>query len=97
MTIELTVLISVATAIVGALLGIASFVRNARYDHSNDVKEKAVVSTKLDNISQGVQDVQVQVRSTDKRLDEINETVVRIDESTKSAHKRIDKIEQKGC
>lgn len=40
MTIELTVLISIATAIVGVLLGIDGFVRNARNDHSEEIKER---------------------------------------------------------
>lgn len=96
MTIELTVLISVATAVVGALLGISTFIRNDKKEHSESIKEKAVVSTKLDNISMGVQDIQVQVRSTEKRLEDINEKVIRIEESAKSAHKRIDKLDEKG-
>lgn len=96
MTIELTVLISVATAIVGAFLGIATYIRNDRKDHSESVRDKAVVNTKLDNISAGVQDVQVQVRSTEKRLDDINDRVIRVEESAKSAHKRLDKVEG-GC
>lgn len=96
MTIELTVLISVAATIVGALLGISGFVRNSRKDHSEEIKERTILSTKLDNINHGVQDIKDRVNTTVRRLDEMNETVTRLDESTKSAHKRIDKLE-KGC
>lgn len=97
MTIELTVLISVAATIVGALLGISGFVRNSRKDHSEEIKERTILSTKLDNINHGVQDIKDRVNTTVRRLDEMNETVTRLDESTKSAHKRIDKLEEKGC
>lgn len=93
MTIELTVLVSAATAIVGAFLGVATYIRNDKKEHSEKVKENAVVSTKLDSISAGVQDIQVQVRSTEKRLDDINDRVIRVEESAKSAHKRLDKYE----
>lgn len=94
---ELTVLISVATAIVGAFLGMASFVRNNKKDHSEEIRERTILTTKLDNINHGVQDIKHQVDNTVKRLDEMNEMVVRIDESAKSAHKRIDKLERKEC
>ena len=101
MNVELTVLISVAATIVGALLGIGGFIRSAKKDHSEEIKERTILSTKLDNIHHGVQDIKEQVNTTVKRLDEISETVTRIDESTKSAHKRIDKlekkVEEKGC
>jgi len=95
MTIELTVLISVATAIVGALLGISGFVRNSRKDHSEEIKERTILLTKLDNINHGVQDIKERVNTTVRRLDEMNETTTRIDESTKSAHKQIDKLEKR--
>ena len=89
MTIEITVLIAVLSFIIGFL----GHWQKSKNDAEDKAREKAELSTKLDHIDVGVQDIRVQVRNTDHRLNEINDRVIRVEESSKSAHKRIDKME----
>lgn len=91
MTIEITILIAIVTFI----LGILAHWQRGKSEAEEKAKEKAELSTKLDHIDVGVQDIRVQVRHTDNRLNQINERVIKVEESTKSAHKRLDKLEVK--
>ncbi|MFI8496480.1 hypothetical protein ACIGC1_27200 [Peribacillus butanolivorans] len=92
MTIEIGVLIAVASF----LIGFFTFSRNRDKDVKNDATESAIIRTKLDNIGQSVDSIRIDFKASDQRWTALSETVIRIDESTKQAHKRIDKIENKG-
>lgn len=59
-----------------------------------DAKESAKVSTKLDHISRGVDDIRIDLRSNEKQINRVAERVTRIEESSKQAHLRINKIEE---
>lgn len=91
MTIEIGALIGVLSFVIGYI----AHVRAGRKDVEEKASERATVNTQLNSISNGVQDIQVQVRSTEKRLDDINDRVIRVEESTRSAHKRLDRVEEK--
>lgn len=93
MTIEVGMLIAIATFALGYL----SHTRTKSKDVEKDAAERAIVSTKLNSIDTGVRDIQVQMRSTDKKIDDLNERVTRNEESSKQAHKRIDKLERVEC
>jgi molybdopterin-biosynthesis enzyme MoeA-like protein len=58
-----------------------------------DATREAVIETKLDNISNGVDNIRIDLRANERQIGEVREWVTRVDESAKQAHKRIDKIE----
>ncbi|MEH7093924.1 hypothetical protein [Neobacillus vireti] len=88
----LTVLCTVLSLIVGFL----TFNRNRDKDVKSDASQLAVIQTKLENIDQGVRDIQVETRATAQRVSEMSERLTRVEESSKQAHKRLDKFENKG-
>ena len=91
MAIEITVLIAIGSFAIGFL----GFWNKSKKEAEERAGDRTSTNMKLDHIDNGVRDIQVQVRNTDKRLDEINDRVIRGEESTRSAHKRLDRIEKK--
>lgn len=92
MTIEIGVLIAVASF----FIGLFTFNRNRDKDVRNDASESAVIKTKLDTINQGVESIRIDIKANEKRVADLNERVIRVEESSKQAHKRIDSLELKG-
>lgn len=90
---EMQILIGLVCTILGAVIGFATFTRNRDKDVRSDASKNAVIETKLDNISQGVEQIRIDIRANEMRVSDLTEKVIRIDESNKQAHKRIDKLE----
>jgi peptidoglycan hydrolase CwlO-like protein len=88
----LTVLCTVLSLIVGFL----TFNRNRDKDVKSDASESAVIKTKLDTISSGIDSIRIDIKANEKRVSELSERLIRNEESVKSAHKRIDKLENLG-
>lgn len=95
MQVELVVLISITSTIVGVVIGLITLNRNKGKDIKKDAETQAQVNVKLNHIIKGVDDVKLDIKSTDRQINQLTEQLIRVDESTKSAHKRIDKIENK--
>lgn len=89
---ELTILISLLSGLVGIIIGIATFNRNRDKDVKQDAARQAVMETKLDAISSGVLTIQVDLKAHEKKWDDMDTRLVRVEESSKSAHKRIDAL-----
>lgn len=89
---ELTILISLLSGLVGIIIGIATFNRNRDKDVKQDAARQAVMETKLDAISAGVLTIQVDLKAHEKKWDDMDTRLVRVEESSKSAHKRIDTL-----
>jgi septal ring factor EnvC (AmiA/AmiB activator) len=92
----LQIVIAIICALLGAIIGVMTYNRNRDKDVRNDASESAVIRTKLDTISSGIDNIRIDIKANERRLSELTERVIRIDESNKQAHKRIDKIETKG-
>jgi septal ring factor EnvC (AmiA/AmiB activator) len=78
------------------IIGFLTFNRNRDKDVKSDASEMAVIKTTLNAISNGVSNIQVDIKANERRVTELSLQVSRIDESNKVAHKRIDKLENKG-
>jgi septal ring factor EnvC (AmiA/AmiB activator) len=78
------------------LIGYFAFRREKDNDIRKNAAESAVIKTKLDAISTGIQNIQVDIRTSDRRLGEAEKDIIRVEEIAKSAHKRIDHLENKG-
>ena len=77
---------------VGFLISVSTFTRNRDKDVKKDAAEQAIVNTKLDSISNGVDSLRVDFKVEQQARAELTERVTRVEESAKQAHKRIDKI-----
>lgn len=92
---SIDVQIGIACAVFGLLIGLLTFKRERDHDVKNDASESAVIKTKLDAISAGIQNIQVDIKANERRVTELSERVIRVEESSKQAHKRIDTLESK--
>lgn len=80
----------------GFIIAILTFNRGRDKDVRSDASKNAVIETKLDNISQSVNSIVIDLKASELRWTNTDKEVARIDESVKSAHKRIDKLENQG-
>lgn len=86
-----------AVGFLGTLFGLAisffNFNRNRDKDVRASASDQAVINTKLDGISNGVDSVRIDLKSLQAEQNKIMQQVARNDEKIDSAHKRIDKLE----
>ena len=85
---ETPMLISLGAFFV-ALVGL---VLNSRKETRQDAASNAELKAKLDNISTGVEDIRVEMRSMRGRMDSMAERLSAVEASCKSAHHRLDQI-----
>jgi len=93
MTIELGVLLTIFSLIVGVLgyrLNRKKHQIKEEENLKNDASREAVIETKLDNISNGVDNIRIDLRANERQIGALGERVTRVEESAKQAHKRID-------
>lgn len=88
--------IAVLCTVVGILITILTFTLNRDKQVKSEASESAVIRTKLDNISLGVESIRIDIKANEQRTNELTERVIRVEESSKQAHKRLDNFEQKG-
>lgn len=86
--------ITLLCTIIGAVIGYLTFQRNTKTDVRQDTRDSTSVAVKLDYISKGVDDIRLDIKSTNREVDRLKEQVARHDESLKSAHKRLDKLDK---
>lgn len=86
--------VAVLCTVLGIIISYLSFQRTLRTDTKTETKENTTVAVKLDYISKGVDDIRLDIKSTNREVDVLKEKFARHDESLKSAHKRLDKIEK---
>ncbi|NFF80446.1 hypothetical protein FDA09_14535 [Clostridium botulinum] len=87
-----TISIALICTILGVVMSYATFQRNKDNSIRAETKEGAIMATKLDFISQGVNNIQVKMEAQENKFITMNERITRVEESTKSAHHRIDTI-----
>ncbi|MUK89164.1 hypothetical protein GMD78_12350 [Ornithinibacillus sp. L9] len=96
MSIEIGVLISLASIIIGIMgyqLNKQKQQNEQQKNVKNDATREAVIETKLDNISNGVDSIRIDLRANERQIGALGERVTRVEESSKQAHKRIDNME----
>ena len=92
MNIEVTLLCTIAGTIVGYL----AYKKQVDTDIENNASQKTLLSTKLDYISKGVDDIRLDIKAQDAKLNNTIERLIKVEESTKSAHHRLDELVIKG-
>ncbi len=96
MTIEIGVLIAIFGLVI-SFMGYQLNKQKQQTDYQKGVKKdatrEAVIETKLDNISNGVDSIRIDLRANERQIGALGERVTRVEESAKQAHKRIDNYE----
>jgi len=87
-------ILTVLCTLIGLLIGFLTFNRSRDKDVRNDASESAVIKTKLDTISSGIDSIRIDIKANEKRVSELSERVIRVEESAKQAHKRLDNFEK---
>jgi len=89
---ELTILVSLISALVGIIIGIATFSRNRDKDVRAEAKNQGIMENKLDNITTGITNIQIKIEAQSQKWDDMDERLIRVEERSKSAHRRIDTL-----
>ena len=92
---EIIAVISSLLAIAVAVTSLMSFMRNRRKDDQKEGERTGVLSSKLEDLAEGVRKIEAKVDSIDKRQYQIVQDIARIDASNKSLHRRLGKGEDK--
>lgn len=87
-------LIAVGCTIVGLLFGMMTYGKNRDKDIRADATRTAVIETKLDNISKGVNDIIADFKETKKEMETFSKGLTEVTASDKSAHLRIDDLKK---
>lgn len=95
MNIAVSAIVGLMCSLIGTGIAIATFSRNRDKDIKSDSEKNAIVATKLDYISKGVDDIRLDIRAQDNKIQSLNNEVIEVRQSVKSAHHRIDAIEER--
>lgn len=89
---NVNILIGIAGLLIGLAFNYKNFRRNQDTDLKSNTQEGTELKVKLDYISKGVDDIRLDIKSTNREVDNLKTLVAKVEESTKSAHHRIDEI-----
>ncbi|QGM30478.1 hypothetical protein GI482_08860 [Bacillus sp. N3536] len=84
--------IGMSCTVLGFLVGLLTYSRNRDKDMKAEAARTAVIETKLDNISRGVEIIQQEMKASEKHREILSERVIRVEESSKQAHRRLDEV-----
>lgn len=90
MTIEIGVLIAIASVVIGYL----TYALNRSKEIKSDGQQGAEMKAKLEYISKGVDDIRIDQKASERQMVSFGERITRVEESTKQAHKRLDNVEK---
>lgn len=89
MSVEIGILISIASLVLGYL----GYQLNRTKDVKKESQDSAEVKAELGYIRKGVDDIRIDQKVSERHLVDLGERITRVEESTKQAHKRIDIID----
>lgn len=95
MQVDVVVLTSVIGTVVGVVAGTYGMKKSADNSIKSRTEEQISVSTKLDYVVQGLNEIKVDLKSQANRIQELSERVIIVEESTKLAHHRLDTLDIK--
>lgn len=94
MTIEIALLISGVSVAFGIYQGVTNLRRNNKHDDKSDATQLTTVIVKLENISNGIQEIKSELNNVKADTKQNNDKLIRLEESCKQAHKRLDGLEK---
>ena len=93
MQIELTVLISVISAICGVAFGFHSLQRTKNIDTKEDSSERTTIIVKLENIGTGINRIENELTSLKEDFKEDHERLVKLESSVRVLWDRVERCE----
>ena len=88
--------IALLCTLAGTTMGVLGFIRTGKKDIKDDTACNIRLESKLDYVSQGVDDIRLDMKDHGRKIESLNERLVRVEESTKSAHHRLDEHIKEG-
>ena len=88
--------IALISVIVASLSLLLAFFRSQKADSTDQVKAITRMSTKLDMIQDGINEIRVEQRALRESHGDMAKQIAALEASCKSAHKRIDQLERIG-
>jgi septal ring factor EnvC (AmiA/AmiB activator) len=95
MTIEVALLISIVSVAFSIYFGLKGNKRSDTRDIEERVRQDTIINTKLDSISQTMQDIKADIASMHNEINSHNDRLIIVEQSVKSAHHRLDNMEKK--
>jgi peptidoglycan hydrolase CwlO-like protein len=93
MQVEVAFLISVVSVVFSIFFGLKNNKRSDADDIKERVRQDTVINTKLDTITQTIQDVRNEITSMRNDIQMHNDRIIKVEESCKQAHRRLDTME----
>ena len=84
--------IGMGCTVLGFLVGLLTYSRNRDKDVKAAAARTAVLETKLDTISGGVEVIQREIKALEKQRESLSERLTRIEEGNKLANRRIEEL-----
>lgn len=94
MSVELSVIMSLAFAGIGAIVAILTLRRSASKDDEEDGNTKGTILTEIGYIKSGVDDIKRKQEKQDDQYLDLRQRVTKVEASASQAHKRLDGIEE---
>ncbi|MEG0260729.1 MAG: hypothetical protein RR651_12730 [Lysinibacillus sp.] len=88
----MTVEIGVVVAVLSLVIAYMGYVLNKQKDIKSESQQDAQVSTQLQYISKGVDEIRIDLKANERQMVQYGERITRVEESTKQAHHRINGI-----
>lgn len=76
-------IISIIIVLVGVIVAYLSFKKGSIKDIKKETKENTILTTKLDFITQGVNNIQIKMENQDNKFNNVNERLIRVEEYIK--------------
>lgn len=93
MPVELTQLLSVASALIAAF----ALYRNIKGDTKQDAGQLTTLIVKLESIGEDTKEIKADIKDVKTDMDKMKEKLTLNEASVKSAHKRIDYLQEIVC
>lgn len=94
MSVELSLLMSLAFAGIGAVVAVITLRRTKAKDDAEDGNTKGTILTEIGYIKSGVDDIKRKQEKQDDQYLDLRQRVTKVEASASQAHKRIDGIEE---
>lgn len=94
MTVELTVLISIATGLGGFIISYLKWGKARDQDIQSEGRQDGVMLTELGYIKANTEDIKTEQKEQRKINTEVYERLASVESSAKQAHHRIDHLEE---
>ena len=92
MSVELGVLLSVLSALVGIAGAVATMKHRNKQEIQEDTAEKSVAIHEIQKIGEDVKEIKRDLREYRSEVRDVRDRVIVVEQSTKQAHKRLDDL-----